>query len=341
MNLTAMTITAYVLQIEGTLFGAEGLTFLLLLKLFAVLAAFAVFFSAALLMVTSSARSFKEAQAYLIPLLLVAIAPGFVIMLPGAELNQMTAFVPMVNMLLLARDLFDGQARWLPATIAFLTTLLYSFTLLAAAAKLFGADAVSTGSRGRWAELFERPDQIENQPTFGNSTFVLAILFPFYFVCSGLLQRVSDVSMSQRLLASASLTALLFVGIPIGFACWQRLKLRSTFRINRPNWMVLPGVILLGLSTWPWVFEVVVVLEALGLQTLDPSKIENVKSLLETWKQIPLWVIIVALGVIPGLCEEFFFRGFLFSGWRRSAGRMATICGTALAFGLFHVVLAG
>lgn len=341
MNLTAMTITAYVLQIEGTLFGADGLTLLLLIKLFAVLAAFAVFFSAALLMVTSSARSFKEAQAYLIPLLLVAIAPGFVIMLPGAELNQMTAFVPMVNMLLLARDLFDGQAQWLPAMIAFLTTLLYSFSLLAAAARMFGADAVSTGSRGQWTELFERPEQIENQPTFGNSTFVLAMLFPFYFVCSALLQRVSDVSMSQRLLASAGLTAFLFVLLPIGFAGWQRLKLRSTFRINRPSWIVWPGVILLGLSTWPWIFEVVVILEAFGLQTLDASKIENVKSLLESWQQIPLWVIIVALGVTPGLCEEFFFRGFLFSGWRSSAGRMATICGTALAFGLFHVVLAG
>ncbi|TWT63002.1 ABC transporter permease subunit/CPBP intramembrane protease [Rubinisphaera italica] len=341
MNLTAMTITAYVLQIEGTLFGAEGLTFLLLLKLFAVLAAFAVFFSAALLMVTSSARSFKEAQAYLIPLLLVAIAPGFVIMLPGAELNQMTAFVPMVNMLLLARDLFDGQARWLPSVIAFLTTLLYSFSLLAAAARMFGTDAVSTGSRGQWAELFIRPDHIVDKPTFGNSTFILAMLFPFYFVCSGLLQRVSEVSMSQRLLASAGLTALLFVVLPIAFACWQRLKLKSTFRINRPNGLVWPGVILLGLSTWPWIFEVVVLLEAMGLQTLDASKIENVKSLLETWQQIPLWVIIVALGVIPGLCEEFFFRGFLFSGWRSSAGRVATICGTALAFGLFHVVLAG
>src|SRR4029450_7862921 len=43
-------------------------------------------FSAFLLCVTSFARSFKEAQAYLIPLMLVSLAPGFLSILPGMEL---------------------------------------------------------------------------------------------------------------------------------------------------------------------------------------------------------------------------------------------------------------
>ena len=52
-----------------------------------LLVLFAAFFSAVLLAVTSFARSFKEAQAYLIPLMLLAMAPGFLSVMPGIELS--------------------------------------------------------------------------------------------------------------------------------------------------------------------------------------------------------------------------------------------------------------
>ena len=47
-----------------------------LAEVFGLLLLFAAFFSAVLLAVTSFARSFKEAQAYLIPLMLVSMTPG-------------------------------------------------------------------------------------------------------------------------------------------------------------------------------------------------------------------------------------------------------------------------
>ena len=51
--------------------------------------------------------------------------------------------------------------------------------------------------------------------------------------------------------------------------------------------------------------------------------------------------MLLALGVVPGVCEECFFRGYLFNGLRDHFKPLGTILITAVAFGLFHVVLAG
>jgi len=63
-----------------------------------------------LLSLTSFARSFKEAQAYLIPLMLGSLGPGVLAMMPGLKLTAVLAVLPLVNIVLLARDLFQGGA---------------------------------------------------------------------------------------------------------------------------------------------------------------------------------------------------------------------------------------
>ena len=115
VNLLAMSVTLYALQLDKLLLGGGGLTLLLAAKLLLALAAFALFYSAVLLMLTSSARSFKEAQAYLIPLLLLSIGPGMVILLPGWQLEHTTAAMPLINVLLLSREMLEGTASLLPA----------------------------------------------------------------------------------------------------------------------------------------------------------------------------------------------------------------------------------
>ena len=100
------------------------------------------------------------------------------------------------------------------------------------------------------------------------------------------------------------------------------------------------AALLLGLSARPWVFELVVGLR-LGWPGLDPSRLKVVEDLLAGGNSIPLATLLLALGLIPGLAEECFFRGFLYNGIRQHASALATILATALIFGLFHLVLAG
>jgi ABC-2 type transport system permease protein/sodium transport system permease protein len=340
MNLLAMSITLYTLQLDKTLLGGDGFTLGLGLKLFLVLSAFALFYSAVLLLLTSSARSFKEAQAYLIPLLLLSIAPGLVILMPGWNLATGTAALPLVNMLLLSKELLEGSVMLLPAIVAVVSTVLYGAAALAMAAQVFGNDAAAIGSRGRWADFFQQPKTASQQPSITAALVGLAILFPAYFIVSGLLSR-GESQPSERLLVSAMMTASLFVGLPWLLMRWQRTRSLSGFGLKEPAWQYYVAAFLLGIATWPWIFELVVFAQSMGIRGIDLSKIENVESLLAGWKEVPLWLVVLCLGVVPGVCEECFFRGYLFNGLKQHLNATWTIVVSAVAFGLFHVVLAG
>lgn len=71
INLVSMLGTIHLIGVAPLVFGDGGLSWLLGLEILGLLTVFASFFSAVLLGVTSFARSFKEAQAYLIPLMLL------------------------------------------------------------------------------------------------------------------------------------------------------------------------------------------------------------------------------------------------------------------------------
>ena len=342
INLVAMTATVYALRMESQLFGTDGLSPMLGLSLVLIQIVFGLLYSAVLLAITSSSRSFKEAQAYLIPLMLMSIAPGLSILLPGWHLEGFIAVVPLVNMLLLARDVFEGSAQLLPGIAAVVSTLIYAASALALAAQVFGRDAIAVGSRGSWGDLLRRPDSGEESPSFMFGLLTLAMMFPLYFFANGLLSRTAEAaSPNVRLITSGLLTTLLFVIIPLALAAWRRYSFQSSLQLRAVNsQFVWPLVILLGLGTWPMVYELVMATQQLGFAQLDPERLKQVAAILDRWRSVPLAVMVVCLGIIPGVCEELFFRGYLLGALRKAMRPWMSIliCGTV--FGVFHVIAA-
>ncbi len=125
-------------------------------QVLALLLLFAAFFSAVLLALTSFARSFKEAQAYLVPLMLLALMPGILSLMPGLQLEGPLAIAPLLNIALLTRDLLEGSASPVIAVVVVAATLLYALAALALAARIFGAEAVLYSQSGGWTDLFRR-----------------------------------------------------------------------------------------------------------------------------------------------------------------------------------------
>jgi ABC-2 type transport system permease protein/sodium transport system permease protein len=141
VNLGTMAATLHFTGLAQEVFG-ESVTWLSLLQVLALLVLFAMFFSGVLLALTSFARSFKEAQAYLIPLMLVCLFPGVLALAPGLSLSSFLAFVPLVNIVLLARDVLAGNATLIPTLIVVGTTLVYAFVAVTVAARIFGTEAI-------------------------------------------------------------------------------------------------------------------------------------------------------------------------------------------------------
>lgn len=340
VNAIGMSATVYALQMENQLFGEAGLSLQLFLSLIVVLTVFALFYSAVLLAITSSSRSFKEAQAYLIPLMLMSLSPGLVVLLPGWRLEGFLAVIPLVNMLLLAGDLFSGSAQLLPAAAAVLSTLLYAAGALALAARLFGNDAVASGSRGTWSDLFRRPDTEQLSVRPGLAATGLALLFPLYFFGMGILNRLAGSAPEQRLVAGALVTLLLFAILPAVLCFWQRVSIRTAWRIRSVPVWIWPTAVLLGVSAWPLIYELVLATRSFGLTNLSDERLKQVATILERWKQVPVPLMVMTLGVVTGFSEEVFFRGFLLSGLRTSLKPWpaAIVCG--VIFGAFHVIAA-
>ena len=205
-NLVAMTATLMATGMGSLVFGPQGPTITLINQVFLLLMLFAAFFSAILLAITSFARSFKEAQSYLIPVMLITLAPGIMSLMPGLKFTAPLAVTPLLNIVLLARDLLEGNVDVQLATVAVVSTLFYAVAALSLAARIFGTDAVLYGSQATWSDLVRRPDRQREAPTVSGAMICLACIYPCYFLLANSLQRVSTASMATRLLMTGGVS---------------------------------------------------------------------------------------------------------------------------------------
>lgn len=118
------------------------------IKLPAVLSVFlmalplAVLFSAGLITISLFAKSYKEAQSYVSPLMILVILPAVAAMLPGVELTAKLALIPILNVSLLCKELVTGTYHWNFIALIFLSTCVYAAAALFLAVKMFQREDV-------------------------------------------------------------------------------------------------------------------------------------------------------------------------------------------------------
>ena len=101
-----------------------------------------VLFAATLFTISLLAKSFKEAQSYVSPLIIVIIMPAAIGMLPGVELNARLALVPILNVSLASKELVSGVWQWQYLAIIFGSTCMYAVIALALAVRMFNREGV-------------------------------------------------------------------------------------------------------------------------------------------------------------------------------------------------------
>jgi sodium transport system permease protein len=102
----------------------------------------AVFFSALVLTIAVYAKSYKEAQNQTGPLMMLALLPAIVSMLPGIELSPKLAMVPILNVCLVAQQVFTGTFPWAMMGIAFASSCVVAALALHAAIDRFQREEV-------------------------------------------------------------------------------------------------------------------------------------------------------------------------------------------------------
>jgi sodium transport system permease protein len=102
----------------------------------------AVLFSAVLMALSLFARSLKEAQSYVSPLLIVIIVPAMMGLLPGVELNARLALVPILNLALVSKELVSGVFHWNYLALIFGSTCVYAALALGFSVRMFNREEV-------------------------------------------------------------------------------------------------------------------------------------------------------------------------------------------------------
>jgi sodium transport system permease protein len=113
-----------------------------LAEVFAVMVPMALFFAAVLVAIGLFARSMKEAQSYVQPLMVLMIMPLMICMLPGFELNAGLALVPVVNVSLLAKEILAGTHHWGYIAEVVGSSCVYAAAALGVAVAMFQRETV-------------------------------------------------------------------------------------------------------------------------------------------------------------------------------------------------------
>lgn len=117
----------------------EGRTILLVLSLLIPLT---FFFAGIMLSLSVFAKSFKEAQSTISPLIVLVILPAAIGMAPGVELNSLTALAPILNVSLATKAIIAESITTLELTLTYLSLLVFAVLSLAFSTLWFGRESV-------------------------------------------------------------------------------------------------------------------------------------------------------------------------------------------------------
>jgi sodium transport system permease protein len=306
--------------------------------------------SAALcLAVTAASKSVKEAQNTLTPVMLLVSALAGSALVPGAADSPWLAAMPFAGQVAVSRMAFAAATRpdatggghvgtvALPlglslaasAAIAWLL-LRFTATLLTDEEILFrGPDVAVRGLRRPARRRLPTPRQ-------GLATVAVGLAAIWYS------QGLGGVQVPQMLIAHQALTIVLPLLVA---SSWQRVDGRATYALRWPGrggpWrtaLACLGAACVGGSLF--VLGSAAFLAIRGTD-LPPA----VKALAERLAAVvtgqPWWVSLSLLALMPAVCEELLFRGWLLSslaGRRPGRGReTAVIAIQAAIFAVFHL----
>ncbi len=338
LNILCVGVTAYFLVAQ--LAGVGMPPRLSMLWLLLALIPTAALFSALSIALASYAKSSKEGQYYLTPLMLVVMPLVMIPMAPGQELNLGMALIPVSGIVLTLSTLIEGNyataLTHLP--IVLLVTLGCCVLAVRWAVDQFNSEAVLF----RESEKFNLQKWLKRllttrvpRPTPQAALLCgIAILSLKYFI--SLLAQGGSLKASFT--ANVLLTQFCVILLPvIVLVAISSSSVCETLRLRLPRWPALPLAFLLALC-WHPVSTAVSRLVLYAYPYADDLK-DTVTQLGDMMSAFPFWQLFLLIAVVPGICEEIAFRGYILTGLDTKGHRLRAIVLTSIFFGVTHAIL--
>lgn len=306
----------------------------------------ATMFSALCLSLATFARSSKEGQYYLTPLLMVTLGLTVFCSSPGVELSAFYSVMPIAGVALLLKGLLlnphDG-VLYLYAIPVLITSIGYSALSLWWSIDQFQREDVLF----REAERFELKLWLrhllrdkEATPIFAQAVFCFVLIMLLQFGSFRFLSQTApdgsgqlDILQTLKVLMTQQMAFIaspaLLMGIMLTTSVYQ------TFRLRLPSPRMILAAFLLAISAHPLTMAL-----SMSMNWFFPPLPEGISQLLSGINdpRLPLWIVLVVFALTPGVCEEIAFRGFILSGLNHGGRTRLAIVLSSLAFGLMHMI---
>ncbi|MBI3469569.1 MAG: CPBP family intramembrane metalloprotease, partial [Planctomycetes bacterium] len=341
-NLLAVGATGWFLisKFEKLLVGMGPPPLLAFVWLFIAVIPVSALFSALCLALAAFARSTREGQYYLMPLFLITLPLVILPMQPSFDLNFGNSLIPVTGIVLLLRaaiqgDYGDALRYFLPVTAV---TAVCCLLAIRWAIDQFNKESVlfREGERldlGLWLKHIVRDRQQTPSPAaaFACVATILTITFFMRLAVAG---KPGEID-SGSILRDTAILLLVGVFTPAALmTIFLARDFRQTLSLRRPKWLDIGAALLLAVAWHPLAMTL-----AEWVNRLYPVSEQNLAMLDELFKADKgpsIWVKLLVMALLPAVCEEIAFRGFILAGFRHLGRKRLAIFLSAFVFGVVH-----
>lgn len=298
--------------------------------IFTVLAilAFSLFISAVTMCITSLAKSYKEANNYITPLMLVVMLTGYIGFIPNIELTHTMALVPVANICLMIKNLLLFKVEYNLVAVVLMSNVLYAIVAVLILSRIYDSENVLFDEGKFSLKLFERRSNMKKGgvPTTGDAWFMVV------FVMFAYLYLGSVLEMKYGFGGIFGIQMIIFV-LPLLYVLYTKRSILQTYSFRKTKLMNFVAALFMGCGTM-----LIGIILTSFVSMLFPTEAEMVSSgLMNELMSDNELLTFAVVALTPAVCEEMLFRGFLFSAFRGRHKIVVSVLLTAVIFGVYHM----
>lgn len=275
------------------------------------------------------AKSTKEANNYITPVMLVVMFASMVGMIPSVELDYKLALVPLVNVSLLIKQVLSQQMDLALAGITILVNMAYGVIIVWILAKMYDSEDILFSDGFRSFRIFQKRSDIKKGtvPATGDLIICMVVILLAMIYVGGMIS-LYDV------FAGTVFSQILILVVPVLVTWYMKSDCTALFHIRRPKLKAVAGSIIFYIGMFSFVLVASVILS----QFLTEST-QNVAVAFEEIMEQPFALVVLVVAVMPAVGEELLFRGLLLGSLGTKYKTGLAIVLSSVVFGLFHMSL--
>lgn len=291
--------------------------------------AFSLFISAVTMCVTSFAKSYKEANNYITPLMLVVMFVGYIGFIPNIELTQTMAMIPVANICLLIKNILAFKIDYMIIAVVLISNIAYAVFAILFLSKIYDSESILFGDGKGGLQLFEKRENLQKGgvPTVSDVWFVVALTIVLVLYAGSMLQLKFG-------LAGVFGTQLIILFVPLAVVLYTKKDIGLTYGFHRTGAVSFLGALFIILGMFP--FNIVI---SYALITLFPQSADNVVTTFSSIMDGNIVSVFLVIAVTPAVCEEMLFRGLIYNSMKARYRVPAALGIVAVLFGIYHMSL--